>query len=62
MIFLPEDIKWKKKGKSYTTNVNSLADFLYIMYLIYEAGEKTKYKFLIDVKIDHNQKNTKVEN
>ena len=49
MIKSPKDIKWKKKGKNYLTDVNTLEDFLYLMYLVYTSCDKMKRKFKIDV-------------
>ena len=49
MIKSPQDIKWKKKGKKYLTNVDTLEDFLHVMYLVYKACDKNKRDFLIDV-------------
>jgi hypothetical protein len=57
IIKSPSDIKWKKKGKNYTTKINNLEDFLYIMYLVYQASEKEKREILIDVKLCKTKKN-----
>ena len=59
MIKSPSDIKWTKKGKKYVTNIDKLEDFLYTMYLIYQASEKAKREILIDVKLCKKKKTIK---
>ena len=49
MIKSSKDIKWKKKGKKYLTNIDTLEDFLYVMYLVYKVCDENKRDFLIDV-------------